>query len=126
MLGVLRKILGGDSEGDRAAAAEPKVDWHLVQPFLDARDHYTREAIQRDFARDPRGPSVAVDATSGWFVTPVANRRYSVVWQDRGDQLEVQGVVLAQFDPRKAGHLEAQVEQALKRQALLSAGLSPT
>ena len=47
--------------------------------LLDTRDRYTRSSILEDFGRDPDMEKIQFD--SDGFVTPVSNRRYSVIWR---------------------------------------------
>ena len=47
--------------------------------LLDTRDRYTRSSILEVFGRNPRIEALQYDTDA--FITPVSNRRYSVVWR---------------------------------------------
>jgi len=87
--------------------------------LLKKRDHYTRDAIQGEFMQNPEKDVVAVDADQRWFVTPVANHRYSVIWKRMPDQQHavVEAVVPAQFAPNKAGRLMEQVMSVVEQES---------
>ncbi len=96
-----------------------EISWSEGAQFLlRKRDHYTRDAIQCEFAEDPEKEVVSVDS-GNWFATPVANHRYSVIWKRMPDQRQavVEAVVPAQFAPNKAGTLMQQVMKVVEQES---------
>lgn len=85
--------------------------------LMKSRDHYARDAIEKEFRANPLKEAIPVDADSRYFVTPVANHRYSVVWTDEPDCVIVQAVVPAQFSPYKKGKLLDQVQRAVEHES---------
>ena len=49
---------------------------------LDQRDLFSRVAIRKEFARDPRKDAIAIalDPKRRQFATPVSDKRITVVW----------------------------------------------
>jgi hypothetical protein len=99
----------------------------LANLTMKKRDHYMRDAIKAEFDRaiaepDAEGAKqkhVQVDAQGRWFVTPVANYRYSVVWHcDEGQKnAYVDAVVPAYFAAEKKGNLMEQVREVVKAES---------
>jgi hypothetical protein len=49
--------------------------------LLDERDRYTRNAIRQEFRRDPKKDAIELDPVEHTFLTPVSDRKFSVVWR---------------------------------------------
>lgn len=79
-----------------------KIKWNReAESLLRKRGNYTLERIHEEFERDPNKEAMVFDQVNHCFVTPVANRRYSVVWRwfpDR-NEAEVSAVVPTRFVP---------------------------
>ncbi|MGE3277762.1 MAG: hypothetical protein AB7O67_21815 [Vicinamibacterales bacterium] len=59
-----------------------KVVWEeTALQLLESRDRYTRNAIREDFRTNPERDAVEIDPALHEFVTPVAGRRFTVVWR---------------------------------------------
>ncbi len=99
---------------------EPKITWTPGGELLmRRRDHYAQTAIRREFKPD-KSAAVAVDQQRRWFVTPVADLQYSVVWrEDPNDHQNVlvEAVLPAYFNKKRAGLLATQVRQAVERES---------
>lgn len=83
------------------------------------RDQYAQKTIRQDFKPD-KSAAVAVDQDRRWFVTPVADLQYSVVWREDPDDAEkvlVEAVLPAYFNRKNAGHLATQVRQAVDKES---------
>ena len=99
----------------------------LAKLTMKKRDHYTRDAIEQEFelataeGGDPAAQKqhVKVDEAGRWFVTPVADYRYSVIWHCDAAQRKayVDAVVPAYFAASKAGNLLNQVRQVVKQES---------
>ena len=58
-----------------------KVIWEdSALKLLNDRDRYTRQAIQDEFRTDPMHEAIEFDPESRAFLTPVADKRFYVVW----------------------------------------------
>jgi hypothetical protein len=111
----------------------------LGELTMKKRDHYTRDAITRDFNKaikslkaegvpvktiilesaGAKKKHVRVDPKGHWFVTPVADYRYSVVWhcdQNRSKGF-IDAVVPAYFAAEKEGELLEQVREVVKAES---------
>jgi hypothetical protein len=87
--------------------------------MLDRRDRFTRPAIEREFEAYTGDPStlsqstIAFDPPNKGYLTPVADRRYSVIWYLEDHSAIVRAVVpTARFSPGSG--LKARVEQILR------------
>jgi hypothetical protein len=89
----------------------------LATMLMKSRDHYARDAIEKEFRANPSKDAIRVDADGRYFVTPVANHRYSVVWTEEPEWVVVQAVVPAQFSPHKSGKLLDQVQRAVEHES---------
>ncbi len=59
-----------------------EVTWdEEADDILRKSGNYTLEQIHNDFELDPLNRAVKVDPDLPYFVTPVLDRRYSVIWQ---------------------------------------------
>lgn len=99
---------------------EPRIIWTKGGELLmRRRDHYAQTAIRREFKPD-KSASVAVDQHQRWFVTPVADLQYSVLWREDPDDRQnvlVEAVLPAYFSKKRAGHLATQVREAVERES---------
>lgn len=79
--------------------------------LLGKRDRYTREAIRRDFESDPKQDGFQLDESLHYWITPVADNRYSVVWEMDPDSqtATVQAVVPARFVGTNRASIKEQV-----------------
>lgn len=58
------------------------VQWSPeAEDLLRRRGNYTLEQIHQEFERDPKREALSFDQDRRCYVTPVANHRYSVIWQ---------------------------------------------
>lgn len=113
LLGALKS----ESHKKKSRPSGVRVNWEKAERFLKIRDHYTRDAIRAEFEENPRRDAVALDHYERFFATPVVDQKFSVVWKTANDEeVVVEGVVLAQFDPAKQGNLVEQVQRVLKNQ----------
>ena len=77
-----------------------KVQWdEEAENLLRRRGNYMLEKIHEEFERDPQKEALEFDPDNNCFVTPVANRRYSVVWRMFREQklAKVSAVVPTRF-----------------------------
>jgi hypothetical protein len=76
------------------------------------RDRFTRSAIKDEFQADPEKDSVTLDAATHLHATPVADNRYTVIWQDlEGNVARVRAVVASQLRGESAPDLKAKLEK---------------
>jgi hypothetical protein len=105
-----------------------KVVWDReAENLLRRRGNYTLERIHEEFDRDPTKEAMTVDPNSNLFVTPVANRRYSVVWRMLPDQqmARVSAVVPTRFVPEDIGTLKQRVESIVLQESCGRVTLAP-
>ena len=57
--------------------------------LLEGRDRYTRNAIRQEFRRNPQKDAVELDPVQHTFLTPVSDRKFSVVWRLSADNAAV-------------------------------------
>ena len=91
-----------------------KIDWAPeAEELLRKRDRFTRQAIKETFAVDPYKGALPLDGQA--YATPVANNRYTVVWQVGADEdsVLVKAVVPTQFQPDSAEKLKEQVREVV-------------
>ena len=79
-----------------------EVIWNSdADKLLYKRDRFTRDAIKSDFKVDPKKGAIMFDEDKHLFVTPVADKRYTVVWElddQHGKMIaNVRAVVPTQF-----------------------------
>jgi hypothetical protein len=93
------------------------VRWRKeAEDLLRRRGNYTLEQIHEEFEKDPARDALSLDLARRCYVTPVANHRYSVIWQMLPGQnvAEVSAVVPTRFvaggDPQA---LKAQVKRVV-------------
>lgn len=79
--------------------------------LLGKRDRYTQETIRTEFENAPTQGGVEFDAANHLWVTPVADNRYSVVWEmdDHAMVAKVQAVVPARFTSTDPAAVREQV-----------------
>jgi len=97
-----------------------KVEWDQeAENLLRRRGSYAFEKIQEEFERDPNKEAIAFDPINHYFVTPVANRRYSVVWRMLPDQnvAKVSAVVPTRFVPEDAETLKERVKSIVLQES---------
>ena len=86
--------------------------------LLDARDRFTRSSILDDFANAPERDAVAFDRAGKCFLTPVSNRRYTVVWREAdGDRIVRAVVPVINAASGDENELKARVERAIERES---------
>lgn len=88
--------------------------------LLETRDRYTRSAILEEFGRAPERGAIRFDAADHGYLTPVANRRFSVVWRldlEKNCALVRAVVPLTNFGGESTGELKARVERAIERES---------
>lgn len=90
--------------------AAPTISWERpALKLLDRRDRYTRSAILDDFDRDPQHGAIELEPDS--FLTPVSDRRFSVLWRRLdGGQVSVRAVVPLTNVPHSDAELKARPE----------------
>jgi hypothetical protein len=89
-----------------------KVTWMpWAEQLLHKRDRYTRGAIVEEFCSDPRRGALALDPASGWFATPVANNRFTVVWHHVKDGDAPVAQVGAVFPTQFVGETSEQLRE---------------
>ena len=65
-----------------------EVKWdEQAKELLRKSGNYTLKQIQDEFAQNPENEAVQIELNQPYYVTPVANRRYSVIWR-RDDVLD--------------------------------------
>ena len=70
------------------------VEWAPeAESLLRRRGNFARQQIQQEFEKAPRQEALQFDPDRRCFVTPVANRRYSVVWRE--DPIQKRAIVSA-------------------------------
>lgn len=92
---------------------EYKYEWSPeANELLGARDRFTRSAIRKDFEAHPEQDRVTLDAANSLYATPVADNRYTVIWQTQADNLVlVKAVVASQLKGENASDLKAKLEK---------------
>lgn len=107
--------------------ADATISWERpALKLLDRRDRYTRSAILEDFDRDPQ--SGAIELAPDSFLTPVSDRKFSVLWRRLdGGQVSVRAVVpltnvpfdAAEFKdrPERLEQLRAYVKRVVKSES---------
>ena len=86
--------------------------------LLDSRDRYTRSSILEDFSNAPDRDAIQFDSDQNGFLTPVSNRRYSVIWHLKDGYAIVRAVVPMINPSNQDEHdLKARVERAIEREA---------
>lgn len=84
---------------------------------LDTRDRYTRSSILEDFRKGPRIEALEFDQNA--FVTPVSNRRYSVIWRfdrERNCALVRAVVPWINLESEPQAMWKARIEKAIDRE----------
>lgn len=96
--------------------AYKNIEWlPEARELLARRDRFTQSAIKKDFAADPERDKVALDAEQGWYATPVADNRYTVIWRVLNDNaVQVKAVVASQFRGETAAQLKEKLEETVK------------
>ena len=87
--------------------------------LLSRRDQYAQKAIHQSFKPD-KNAAVKVDPDGTWFVTPVADYQYSVVWREDPNNHEnvlVEAVVPAYFNKKHARNLVDQVKLVVEKES---------
>jgi hypothetical protein len=81
---------------------------------MGARDRFTRSAIKKDFEAHPEQNRVTLDAAEHLYATPVADNRYTVIWQVQDDnQAVVKAVVASQLRGENGADLRAKLEKVV-------------
>lgn len=94
------------------------IEWSKnARRLMNLRDHYARDAIEIDFEKNPEKDAVAVDPQHRWFITPVADYRYSVIWRREPDRFVVEAVLPGDFSPDDQGNLVERVREAVKHES---------
>ncbi len=102
--------------------ATMEVSWDpAAKVLLQKRDRYTREAIQVEFADNPIKDAIEFDMQQHYYVTPVANKRYTVVWK-MSDGLnkktaKVHAVVPTQFLGNDIDRIRNEVKFAVNKES---------
>lgn len=94
------------------ATKDYKIIWKReADNLLRRRGNLMLEKIHAEFESNPHKEALKFDLANNAFVTPVANRRYSVVWKmmPDGNVVEVSAVVPTRFVP------EANIETLKER-----------
>lgn len=97
-----------------------RAEWQSwAEKLLDKRDRYTRNAIRTEFERSPRERATALDAALGWYATPVASNRFTVVWRlnESEGKAEVAAVFPTQFVGESPEQLKRQVMEAVEQES---------
>lgn len=91
------------------------IEWTKnAKKLMNLRDHYARTAIEADFEDHYQREAVPVDPQHRWFITPVANYRYSVIWRRDQDKVLVEAVLPGDFSPEDQGNLVDRVKNAVE------------
>ena len=85
--------------------------------LMNLRDHYARDAIEVDFSKNHDREAVPVDTQHRYFVTPVANYRYSVIWKKDQNDVVVEAVLPGEFSPDDQGNLIDRVKKAVEHES---------
>lgn len=95
--------------------SEYKYEWsRQAKELLGMRDRFTRSAIQKDFEAHPEQDRVTLDAASALYATPVADNRYTVIWQALAGHLAVvKAVVASQLRGESGADLKRKLEQVV-------------
>ena len=121
---IVRSVVPGtgtatESEPE-AAADRDKVLWESdAIKLLDARDRFTRSSILEDFTNAPESDAVRFDHAGEGYLTPVSNRRYSVVWHRKNDGNRIVRAVVPMINAASDNEteLKARVERAIERES---------
>ena len=85
-----------------------------ARELLGVRDRFTRSAIRRDFEAHPEQDAVTLDAADRLYATPVADDRYTVIWQALAGNLAlVKAVVASQLRCENGADLKKKLEKAV-------------
>jgi hypothetical protein len=98
------------------------VDWSPeAKDLLQKRDRYTREVIEAEFKKNPQNEAIEFDKTEHYYVTPVANRRYTVIWKmdhRPGNRVAmVRAVVPTQFDGTNMERIRNEVASVVRAES---------
>lgn len=86
--------------------------------LLGARDRFTRSAIRKDFEAHPEQNKVTLDAERLLFATPVADNRYTVIWQAVDENMaRVTAVVASQLRGEKGSDLKIKLEKVVEAES---------
>ena len=91
-----------------------EISWSPeAEDLLRKRDRFTRQAIKEDFAHNLQRDAIALDGD--FYATPVANSRFTVVWQRTGNRhiIAVKAVVPTQFRAESKEKLRDQVKEVV-------------
>lgn len=78
------------------------------------RDRFTRAAIRNEFEAHPEQDRVTLDSARCLYATPVADNRYTVIWQQLADnQALVKAVVASQLRGENGADLKLKLEKVV-------------
>jgi len=119
---TLRKKTQEQPGGPHVVEWQPQAD-----DLLRKSGNYTLDQIHEEFDREfklnPDLEKLRVDPIADVYVTPVADRRYSVIWKLKGGSDRKVAVVSAVVPVRFAGEAEGvSLKQRVKNAVLLESG----
>lgn len=92
-----------------------EVQWNADESLLNTRDRLTRSLIRRDF--ETQAKDASVELTADLMATPVADNRYTVIWQHLGDLAIVKAVVASQFRGENAQALRDKLRRVVEAES---------
>jgi hypothetical protein len=92
-----------------------QYEWNPAKSLLNLRDRFTRVEIQREFEADPELHKL--DVEGGFFATPVAGNRYTVIWKRLGNLAEVKAVVASQLRGEDPAALRTKLERVVEAES---------
>ena len=95
-----------------------RVSWEpAAKDLLQKRDRYTREAIEEEFADNPTKGAIEFDVQEHYYATPVANKRYTVVWKMSDKVANVRAVLPTQFLGSDIERIRNEVKFAVNKES---------
>ena len=109
---------------------EPVLDilWdNKALDLLDGRDRYTMDAIREEFGLDPHKGVITLDPLKKSYLTPVSDKKFSVVWRMNQEGAAVVRAVVplgnvnldadAFKEPDAVARLREYVERVVKKES---------
>jgi hypothetical protein len=110
--------------------AQPVLDilWdNNALDLLDGRDRYTRDAIREEFGLNPHKGAITLDPVKKSYLTPVSDRKFSVVWRVNQEGAAVVRAVVplgnvnldadAFTEPEAVARLREYVERVVRKES---------
>lgn len=91
-------------------------DWSPAQSLLNPHDRFTRAEIKRDF--QALHPQCSVQLDGELWATPVADNRYTVIWQlPEPGHIEIKAVVASQYRGEQPEALRRKLQRVVEAES---------